>query len=311
MISFRCRPRVVDIRMREEARLQKRASFFCAVARNRRVRAPRSTAVALVYIRFVAALDAAPTGSQVSGVQFVINNDLSNNNNNLMPGFGILAGGASVTNGSNTNQFFAATNSTGLTGTPSLQFGGTINTGANLLVARMNSSEMWQSAGNALHRGTSGGQVAVAYDLCHPAWVGQTVPATVTNPVTGATITVAAKFVGMDLNAAVSMALRENGDNLIASGGSGYLGFPGQTYLHPANPLSRCDRADQAALLLQRDQPPRPRTDLQCDRPAPRFQRRPPEPAARGHRSAGLRAHPTGVPRWHQMDVPPLLRGPR
>jgi len=91
-----------------------------------------------VYIRFVAALDAAPTGSRVSGVQFVINNDVSNNNNNFMPGFGILAGGDSVTNGSNTNQFFAATNSTGLTGTPSLQFGGTINTGANLLVARMN-----------------------------------------------------------------------------------------------------------------------------------------------------------------------------
>ena len=90
-----------------------------------------------VYIRFLAKLDALPTGTKISGVQFVINNNTSNNNNNFFPGFGILAGGSSVTNGSNANQFFAAVNSTGLTGTPTVQFGGAVNAGVNLLVGRM------------------------------------------------------------------------------------------------------------------------------------------------------------------------------
>ena len=91
-----------------------------------------------VYIRFLAKLDSTPTGSQVSGSQFVINKDVTNSNNNFFPGFGILAGGPSVTNGSNANQFFAAVNSSGLTATvPTVRFGGVVKTGVNLVVGRM------------------------------------------------------------------------------------------------------------------------------------------------------------------------------
>ncbi|MBL9131264.1 MAG: hypothetical protein JNG86_08700, partial [Verrucomicrobiaceae bacterium] len=64
---------------------------------------------------------------------------------------------------------------------------------------------------------------AIAYDLCHSAWAGQTVPATITTPL-GATITVPATYVGMDVNAAISLALKLNSDSLVASGGSEWPG---------------------------------------------------------------------------------------
>ena len=97
-------------------------------------------------------------------------------------------------------------------------------TKARDLTLEIISSTWWQSSGNALDRGTAGGQIAITYDLCYQTWAGQPVPATVVNPVSGKTVTVAAKFTGLSLNAAVSLALKENADNLIASGGSGWPG---------------------------------------------------------------------------------------
>ncbi len=106
----------------------------------RQVNVPLASAIQeTVYIRFLAQLDAVPTGTHVSGVQVVINNDLTNNNNNFMPGFGIHAGGPGRTDGREANHFFAANNSAALSGAtlPTSIFGGTATANVYLLVGRM------------------------------------------------------------------------------------------------------------------------------------------------------------------------------
>jgi hypothetical protein len=107
----------------------------------RQANVPFSTAIQeTVFIRFLAKLDAVPTGTNVSGVQLVINNDLSNNNNNFMPGFGIHAGGSGRTDGREANHFFASDSSAALSGTtlPTSLFGGTATANVYMLVGRMN-----------------------------------------------------------------------------------------------------------------------------------------------------------------------------
>lgn len=64
---------------------------------------------------------------------------------------------------------------------------------------------------------------AIAFDLCHSAWTTEVVPASFTTP-NGITYNVPATYVGMNLNAAVSLALKLNADSLVASGGSEWPG---------------------------------------------------------------------------------------
>lgn len=68
---------------------------------------------------------------------------------------------------------------------------------------------------------------AIAYDICNSVWTGQVVPATFVAG-TGVTYNVPAVYVGMDLNAAVSLALKSNADSLVQSGGAEW---PGDTKL--------------------------------------------------------------------------------
>ena len=100
---------------------------------------PSSPITQTVFVRFLAKLDAAPTGTNLSGLQFVINNNVSNNNNNYFPGFGVFAGGPSRTDGSQTNQFFAASNSSGLSNppAPTSLFGGLAGNSVNLVVGKL------------------------------------------------------------------------------------------------------------------------------------------------------------------------------
>jgi len=102
---------------------------------------PSSAIQETVFIRFLVDIDddTRLTGNRVSGAQFVINNDVSNNNNDFSPGFGIFAGGPTVTNGTNTNQFFAASTSGAFANNvaPTQLFGGTINSGTNMLVGQL------------------------------------------------------------------------------------------------------------------------------------------------------------------------------
>ncbi len=65
--------------------------------------------------------------------------------------------------------------------------------------------------------------VAIAFDICHSAWVGQTMPASFTAG-NSVTYNVPAAYVGMDLNAGISLALKNNADSLVASGGSEWPG---------------------------------------------------------------------------------------
>jgi hypothetical protein len=66
-------------------------------------------------------------------------------------------------------------------------------------------------------------RVAIAYDICHAAWAGQTIPASFVAG-DGVTYTVPAPYAGMDLNAGISLALKNNADSLVASGGSEWPG---------------------------------------------------------------------------------------
>jgi hypothetical protein len=83
--------------------------------------------------------------------------------------------------------------------------------------------EWAQPGASALTRSAQGITVAIAYDLCHAAWGGRTAPATFTD-LAGQTLTLPAPYAGMDLRAALSLALKNNSDSLIASGGSGFPG---------------------------------------------------------------------------------------
>lgn len=65
--------------------------------------------------------------------------------------------------------------------------------------------------------------VALAYDFCHDAWAGQTIPGVFTN-IAGDVITMPTNYAGLDLRAGVSRALKDAGDALIAGGGSGWPG---------------------------------------------------------------------------------------
>lgn len=75
----------------------------------------------------------------------------------------------------------------------------------------------------SLTRAGRGLRVAIAFDICHSAWAGQTIPTTFVAG-DGVTYTVPAPYVGMDLNAGVSLALKNNADSLVASGGSEWPG---------------------------------------------------------------------------------------
>lgn len=75
----------------------------------------------------------------------------------------------------------------------------------------------------SLTRAGRGLRVAIAFDICHSAWTGQTIPATFVAG-DGATYTVPAPYAGMALNAGISLALKNNADSLVASGGSEWPG---------------------------------------------------------------------------------------
>jgi autotransporter-associated beta strand protein len=75
----------------------------------------------------------------------------------------------------------------------------------------------------SLTRAGRGLRVAIAFDICHSAWAGQTIPATFVAG-NGATYSVPAPYAGMDLNAGISLALKNNADSLVASGGSEWPG---------------------------------------------------------------------------------------
>lgn len=90
-----------------------------------------------IYLRFLVHIR-PQTGSRVVGAQFVINNNTNNSNNNYFPGFGVMVGGPDRTDGHHENNFFAASNSSGIGGTvPTSLFGGQIIDGVNLMVGRM------------------------------------------------------------------------------------------------------------------------------------------------------------------------------
>jgi hypothetical protein len=97
-------------------------------------------------------------------------------------------------------------------------------TKARDLILQIISTSDWRTNSESLTSGTMGTQVAIAYDLCYDAWEGQTVPSTFVHPVTGSTITVHSDYVGLDVRTAISKALKDNADRLIASGGSGWPG---------------------------------------------------------------------------------------
>lgn len=66
-------------------------------------------------------------------------------------------------------------------------------------------------------------RVSIAYDLCRSAWVGLTMPSSFVAG-NGVTYTVTAPYAGMDFNAAISLALKNNADSLVASGGAEWPG---------------------------------------------------------------------------------------
>jgi hypothetical protein len=83
--------------------------------------------------------------------------------------------------------------------------------------------EWAQPGSSALTRAAMGLTVAISFDLCHSAWAGRSAPATFTD-LAGQTLTLPAPYAGMDLRAAISLALKNNSDSLVASGGSGFPG---------------------------------------------------------------------------------------
>lgn len=79
-------------------------------------------------------------------------------------------------------------------------------------------TEWWANDSyKSLRRGALSRGAAINYDLCYGAWVGQVVPSSVTWR--GETVTVPANYVGMDLNTAVSQALKAIVQSLIRNGG--------------------------------------------------------------------------------------------
>ncbi len=83
--------------------------------------------------------------------------------------------------------------------------------------------EVWANPGfRSLTRGAITRGAAISYDLCHNAWAGQTVPASVT--VRGETRALPAELVGQDLNRVASRALLDSARALNQSGGPGWPG---------------------------------------------------------------------------------------
>jgi len=83
---------------------------------------------------------------------------------------------------------------------------------------------VWAQAGyKSLTRAGRAMQVLLTYDLCQDAWKGVTMPATFTIR-DGRTFDVPKEFVGQDINAFISNALKENADSLVKGGGSGWPG---------------------------------------------------------------------------------------
>ncbi len=91
----------------------------------------------------------------------------------------------------------------------------------------LSQTEVWANPSfRSLSRGAIARGAAITYDLCHPAWVGQKVPASVT--FRGETRPLPAELVGRDLNTVASRALFESGRALVQSGGREW---PGNTKL--------------------------------------------------------------------------------
>lgn len=84
-------------------------------------------------------------------------------------------------------------------------------------------TEWWANDSyRSLRRGALSRGAAISYDFCYDAWSGQTVPASVTWR--GETVQVPPQYVGLDLNTAVSQALKANVQSLIRSGGGDWPG---------------------------------------------------------------------------------------
>lgn len=86
-------------------------------------------------------------------------------------------------------------------------------------------ADMWRNSGHmSLQRSFWGVQVAFAYDYCFDStfWSTQTIPASFVSPRGNGLVTVPAQYVGKTFNDAVSEALLECADLLVASGGAFY-----------------------------------------------------------------------------------------
>ncbi len=94
-------------------------------------------------------------------------------------------------------------------------------------------------------------QVLQCYDLCFDAWAGQNMPESFS--ANGVTYTVPAPYAGLSVNAAISLALKNNADSLVRSGGAEW---PGDTktannwfavrYATAALSYLACDEAETA-----------------------------------------------------------------
>lgn len=91
------------------------------------------------------------------------------------------------------------------------------------LLADIAQTEIWANPSfKALSRASLARGGAITYDLCHDAWIGQTVPASVVW--NGTTYQLPADLVGKDLNATISRALLESALALVKSGGKDWPG---------------------------------------------------------------------------------------
>ena len=91
------------------------------------------------------------------------------------------------------------------------------------LLSDIAQTEIWANpAFKALSRASLARGSAITYDICHDAWIGQTVPASVVWK--GTTYQLPAELVGKDLNATVSRALLDSALALVKSGGKDWPG---------------------------------------------------------------------------------------
>jgi hypothetical protein len=91
------------------------------------------------------------------------------------------------------------------------------------LLSDIAQTKIWANPSfKALSRASLARGGAMTYDLCHDAWVGQTVPASVVW--NGTSYQLPADLVGKDLNATVSRALLESALALVKSGGKDWPG---------------------------------------------------------------------------------------